>query len=160
MRKFMLFLSLFLLGSAAFAQQGMSKSDLKSEENSIREISKHWLDLENKRDYNAIADLFAEDGVAYRPNHDPIKGTDALKKYFSEQGQKNPKEVTDWSTDRVDVANSGDLAVEYGNYTSKNSGMSGNESDKGNYVTVYRKDNGKWKVVADVVNSTASTSPM
>lgn len=153
----MLFLSLFLLGLTGFAQQGMSKSDLKSEENAIREVSRHWLDLERSKDYNAIADLFAEDGIIYRPNHDPVKGPDDIRKYFNEQGQKNMKEVVDWSTDHVDIANSGELAVEYGNYTSKNGGESGNESDKGNYVTVYRKDNGKWKVIADVVNSTSSS---
>lgn len=157
----MLFLSLFFLGFTAFAQQGMSKADLKSEETAIRDISKHWLDLERSKDYNAIAGLFTSDGVLYRPNTEPVKGQEAIKKYFSEQGQKNPKEIIDWSTDRVDVANSGDLAIEYGNFTSKNSGLSGNESEKGNYVTVYRKDNGKWKVVTDVVNSTSpSKSPM
>jgi uncharacterized protein (TIGR02246 family) len=157
MKKLMLFLSLFFVGFAVHAQQGMSKPDLKSEENAIREISKHWLDLDRSKDYNAMAGLFADDGVLYRPNHEPVKGSDAIRSYFSEQGQKNPKEVVDWSTDRVDVANSGDLAVEYGNFTAKNSGLSGNESDKGNYVTVYRKDSsGKWKVVADIVNSTSS----
>jgi len=157
----MLFLSLFLLGFATHAQQGMSKSDLKAEETAIREISKHWLDLERSKDYKAIAELFAEDGCLYRPNQEPVQGSDAIRKYLSEQGQKNPKEVVDWSTDRVDIANSGELAVEYGKFTSKNAGLSGNESDKGNYVTVYKKDNGKWKVVADIVNSTnSSSSPM
>ncbi len=157
----MLFVSLFFLGFAVHAQQGMSKSDLKAEETAIREISKHWLDLERSKDYNAITELFADDGCLFRPNQEPVKGPDAIGKYLREQGQKNPKEVVDWSTDRVDVANSGELAVEYGNFTSKNAGLSGNESDKGNYVTVFRKENGKWKIVADIVNSTnSSTSPM
>lgn len=156
----MFFLGLFLLGFGTFAQQGMSKSDLASEENAIREISKHWLDLDRNRDFNAITDLFADDAILYRPNRDPIKGSDEIRKYFTEQGQKNPKEVSDWSTDHVDIASSGDLAVEYGNYTSKNSGTAGNESVKGNFVTVYKKDNGKWKIIADVTNTTSPTSPM
>ncbi|HLP74584.1 MAG TPA: SgcJ/EcaC family oxidoreductase [Bacteroidales bacterium] len=160
MKKYMLFLSLFLLGYGAFAQQGMSKPDLKSEEAAIRDISKHWLDLDRSRDFNAITDLFADDAVLYRTNQDPIKGADAIRKYFTEQGQKNPKEVSDWSTDHVDISGSGDLAVEYGNYSSKNGGSTGNESVKGNFVTVYKKDNGKWKIIADVTNTTSPTSPM
>lgn len=159
MKKFMLFLGLFILGFAAYAQQG-SKADLKAEENAIREISKNWLDLDRNNNVDGIVELFAEDGVLYRPDQEPVKGTEAIKKYLTEQREKNPKEVANWSTDRVDVANSGDLAVEYGNYNSENTGSSGNETASGTYVTVYKKDNGKWKIVADVVTSNKTENPM
>lgn len=149
----MIFLGLFLIGLAMNAQQGMSKADLKSEETAIREISKNWLDLDKKRDFDAMAGLFAEDAVLYRGNREPVKGQEAISKYFTEQGKKNPKEVNDWTTDRVDIAESGDLAVEYGHFSSENSGASGNETDKGNYITVFRKEDGKWKIVADMANS-------
>lgn len=153
MKKFMIFLGLFLFGLIMNAQQGMSKADLKAEEAAIREISKKWLELDKNRDFKAMTDLFSEDAVLYRGNREPVKGQEAIGKYFTEQGQKNPKEVNNWSTERVDVANSGELAVEYGKFNSENSGPSGNETDKGNYITVFRKEDGKWKVVADMTNS-------
>jgi ketosteroid isomerase-like protein len=68
--------------------------------------------------------------------------------------EQNPSEVVNWSTDRVDIASSGDMAVEFGKFESKNAGLNGKESDKGTYVTVFRKEKGKWKVTADFVNST------
>jgi uncharacterized protein (TIGR02246 family) len=159
MKKFMLFLGLFILGFAAYAQQG-SKADLKAEEAAIRGVSKNWLDLDRNKNVDGILELFADDGVLYRPDQEPVKGTEAIRKYFIEQYEKNPKEVANWSTDRVDVASSGDLAVEYGNYNSENTGSAGNETAKGTYVTVYKKDNGKWKVVADVVTSSKTDNTM
>lgn len=68
--------------------------------------------------------------------------------------EKNPKQDVTWSTDRVDVSTSGDLAVEYGKYDVKGLGAKGTESDQGRYVTVYKKVNGDWKVAADIGTST------
>ena len=59
-----------------------------------------------------------------------------------------------WITDRVEIAASGDLAVEYGSYTDTGLGLNGTETDKGKYITVYRKVNGAWRVAADIGNST------
>ena len=154
MKKFIGLLGLLFLGATAFAQQGgMSTSGSSADENAIKEISKKWLSMEKSHDYNGIADLFASDGVAYRTGKEPLVGPDAIKKHYTEEKDQNPKEVVDWSTDKVEVSKSGDLAVEYGNFTASNLGPNGSGSDKGNYITVYRKENGEWKVIADISNS-------
>ena len=55
---------------------------------------------------------------------------------------------------RVEVAASGDLAVEYGTWSETGLGPNGTEEDHGRYVTVFLKVNGAWKIAADASLST------
>lgn len=151
--KKIIFLGLIFLGLTAFAQQS-EKKDTKSDEQAIRAISKNWLELTKKNDLAGCAALFAENGVVFRTNQEPVVGPAAIKKHFTEMHDKNPKADINWSTDRVEVAASGDLAAEYGNYNIKGLGPNGTETDLGRYITVYRKVNGAWKVSADIGSST------
>lgn len=150
--KKLMFLGLLFLGLTAFAQE--KKSDTKADEQAIRDISKKWLEMQKKNDVAGISVLFADDGTSYSTNMDPAVGPAAIKKAYTDMQQKNPKREVDWSTERVDVAASGDLAVEYGKYHNKNMGPNGTDSDEGKYITVYKKINGAWKVFADVGSST------
>ena len=145
---------LVLSSFAVMAQPKADKTDTKSDEQAVRSISKNWLELTKKNDVAACAALFADDGVSYGMNQEPFVGPAAIKKHFAEMHDKNPKEMVDWSTDRVEVSSSGDLAVEYGKYDVKGLGPDGKNSDFGKYVTVYRKVNGEWKVAADIGSST------
>jgi uncharacterized protein (TIGR02246 family) len=151
MKKVIFFLGVILFGLTTFAQ---SKADLKSEEQAVRALSKNWMELTRKHEYAACAALFADDGISYSMNHDPFVGPDAIKKHFTEQDAKSPKADVTWTTERVEVASSGDMAVEYGKYNVKGLGPNGTDSDEGKYLTVYRKVNGTWKVAADIGTST------
>jgi ketosteroid isomerase-like protein len=77
-------------------------------------------------------------------------GPAAIQETFIKSREKYPELVVNWTTDNVEIAASGDLAVEYGSYTMTNQG----QEDHGKYVTVYRKVNGTWKVAADIGTST------
>ena len=151
MKKIIL-LGLVYLSLTTFAQQ--KPADTKSDEQAIRTLSMKWLELTKKHDIAACAALFADDGIEYSSNKEPSVGPAAIAKEFTRSHEKNPKEVVNWSTERVEVAASGDLAVEYGNYDVKALGKNGTKSDQGKYVTVYRKVNGTWKVAADIGAST------
>jgi uncharacterized protein (TIGR02246 family) len=154
MKKF-IFLGLMLFSLTAYPQQTEKKqADLKSDEQAIRSLSLKWLELTKKHDAAACAALFANDGIEYNMNKEPSVGPAEVQKEFIEMLQKNPKEEVNWSTNSVELAASGDLAVEYGNYDVKGLGPNGTESDRGKYVTVYRKVNGTWKVAADIGTST------
>lgn len=150
MKKIIL-LSLIFVSLATFAQQ--KPADPKSDEQAIRSISKNWLELTNKHDAAGSAALFAADGASYSSNHEPYVGIAAITKHYSDDLVQNPKQVVDWSTDKVDVATSGDMAVEYGKYNVTGLGTDGKGSDMGKYVTVYKKVNGAWKVAADIGTS-------
>jgi len=123
--------------------------DIAAEEEAIRAVSMRWLELARQRDAAGIAALFADDGRLIWTGQDPVVGPAAIQEFIASEFAANPMETVDWSTDRVEVAASGDLAVEYGTYSAQNRGQDGTEEDRGSYMAAYRKMNGSWMVVAD-----------
>jgi uncharacterized protein (TIGR02246 family) len=153
--KRVVFLSLIFFSLSIFGQKVEKKQvDLKAEEQAIRAISMKWLELVKSNNAAGVAALFADDGAEYNENQEPSVGPAAILRSITQDLKENPKEVVNWTTDRVDIATSIDLAVEYGSYTFTGLGLNGTGTDHGKYVTVYRKMNGIWKVVADITNST------
>ena len=158
--KKIVFLSLIFFSLAAFGQKVEKKQvDLKAEEQAIRSISMKWLELIKNHDDAGIAALFANDGIEYNENQEPAVGPVAIQKSFTQTQQQNPKEVVNWTTDRVEIAASSDLAIEYGSWAYTGLGLNGTGTDHGKYITVYRKVNGTWKVVADIGSSTKPKEP-
>ncbi len=157
-------LSVSVLSAAAalLAACGPSKPkvDLAAEEKAVRDISIHWLDLTKARDAAGEAGLFAADGIAFRLHHEPISGPAAYQAFAAKDYADNPKGETSWTTTSVAVAASGDLAVETGTYHLTQLGPKGNGEDDGNFVTVYKKVNGAWKIAQDIaVSSKPEASP-
>lgn len=147
------------LALGACAAQTPVAIDAAAEEQAIRAVSARWLELEKADDAAGVAALFTEDGIAYREDTDPISGPAAYRAYLERSFAENPSEVVDWSTDFVDVAASGDLAVEHGTWSSRGAGAGGEGEDEGRYLTVYRKVNGEWKVAADMSLGTRKAAP-
>jgi len=125
--------------------------DTAAEEQAVRAISMHWLELDGAKDAVGIAALFADDGVMYREHEAPIVGTAAIQQHESKNFAEQPQARASWTTDRVYVAESGEVAVEYGSYSV--AGLSDGD-DSGRYTTVYRKIGGEWKVASDMSIST------
>ena len=145
---------IFFALTACAPQAEKQQIDLNTEEQAIRSISMRWLELANSQDAAGVAALFTDDGVVFTDNQEPVVGQTAIQDFRTQRQEKNPKLVFDWITDRVEIAASGDLAIEYGSWTNTGGGLSGTEEDHGKYVTVYRKVNGTWKVAADIGIST------
>ena len=145
---------IFFALTACAPQAEKQKVDLKTEEQAIRSLSMKWLELDKAYDAAGQAALFADDGVALRENEEPAVGPTAIQNLCIRFYEQNPKVIPNWGTDRVEIAVSGDLAVEYGSWTGTDFGPTGTEEDHGKYITVYRKVNGIWKVAADIALST------
>jgi uncharacterized protein (TIGR02246 family) len=118
------------------------------EEEAIRDVSSRWLELAQAQDAAGVASLFAEDGVVHWEDHPPTSGREAIQAFMARDFAENPSSEGGFAPDRIDVAASGDLAVEHGAFQGP--------YNEGRYLTVYRKVGGEWKVQADM---SLGTSP-
>ena len=143
------------LALAACSQQAQKQQvDIKAEELAVRSISMKWLELNKSHDSEGMTTLFADDGIVYRQNQEPKAGVTAIKNFFIRDFEQNPKAISNWNTDRIEISSSGDLAIEYGSWKDTGRGPDGLVDDQGKYVTLYRKVNGVWKVTTDISIST------
>jgi ketosteroid isomerase-like protein len=150
---------IFLVLASCTQETAQQKVDLKAEEQIIRSISMKWLEAAKNHENESVSSLFMENGVVYRENQEPTVGIDAIKSLFTKDFEQNPKVVVNWVTEHVEIATSGDFAVEYGSWNDTGRGLDGTGSDHGRYVTVYQKVNGVWKISSDFSLSTVAEEP-
>ena len=146
---------IFFALSACTQQTDRQKVNLQTEEQAVRALSKHWAELFRNIDPTGEASLFLENGVVYREKQEPVVGQKAIRDLFdSDHKEQNPKQISNWITDRVEVSESGELAIEYGDWSYTGGDISGTKEDHGKYISVYKKVNGKWKISTDMSLST------
>jgi uncharacterized protein (TIGR02246 family) len=141
---------------SACAAQTPPTVDTAAAEAEVRDLSMRWLEFERNRDAAGIAALFAADGTMYRGDREPIVGNAAIRAHLEREFAENPAEVAEWATDHVDVASSGDLAIERGTWSVQNAGPDGTGTDGGRYLAVLRRVDGEWKYIADMTMSTTA----
>ena len=147
------FLALLAVGCAAESAPAPTV-DVAADEQAIRDISMQWLELDRAKNAAGITALMADDGTWFREGRDPLVGAAAQQAYMTQDWAENPTGQVTWATDRVEVATSGDMAVEYGTWSITSAGPDGTGTDGGKYTTVFRKVNGQWKVSSDMSLST------
>jgi ketosteroid isomerase-like protein len=112
-------------------------------------LDARWLKAVEARDAKGEAAMFATDGVAYRQHNGPLDRA-AYETFEIKFFADNPKSIGAWSTTGIAVAASGDLAVQTGQFSTTGLGPKGVGEDRGNFVTVWKKVNGEWKVAHDI----------
>ncbi|PYQ32992.1 MAG: hypothetical protein DMF57_10965 [Acidobacteria bacterium] len=146
MRKFAVVLSLALL-LAACASMNTSTTPATDAEAAIRAAEPGFIRAFNAGDADAVARYYSDDAVFLAPNAPIAKGMSGVRDAFR-AFLTSMHPTLSFTPDRI--VQSGDMAYEYGHYTTQSS--AGN--DMGNYMTVWRRmPNGDWKIVADSVNS-------
>jgi uncharacterized protein (TIGR02246 family) len=130
------------------------KVDKQAEEQVIRDIGRKWEQMFANRDTSGIAALFADDGYEMPPNTKAMKGPDEVRKGVGDMLRTTKDFKLTFAPGTVSVADAGDMAFERGTYKVSFTGPRGKKiEDRGNYVTVWKKVNGQWKVLADINSS-------
>jgi uncharacterized protein (TIGR02246 family) len=157
-------LALVWLGACAAPEQPAEPAappppavDVAAEAEAIRARSAEWMALAQAKDASGIATgIFAEDGVSLFDG-DVWLGRSAIEAGQAADYAENPNSTIQWTTSKVEVAASGDLAYERGSTISDPDGPGDAPERRGEYLTVWKKIDGVWRAVADA--GTGMTTP-
>src|SRR5437588_6913201 len=141
--------ALVAIGIAAIAPAAQSQT---RDERAIRALSDQWQRDIAAQNVDRIVALHAPDAVIMFSHAPLVTGTTAIRGVYSDM-VKIPGMVLHWTPTRIEVA-SPTVATEYGTYTESYDTPQGKESDAGNYVIIWHKINGQWRVALDAPNTT------
>ena len=133
----------------AVAQQAVDRA---AEEEKIRELDRRWVEAVQAGDFEAAGKFYAEDGLIMPPGAAQGAGTKAAAEFWKAISEL-PNGSMDFGPTRIEVAESGDMAYEVGTWTLGFDGDQGRVEDEGKYVVVWTKQDGEWRVAADIFNS-------
>ena len=150
--------SFALLGASMLAvlATGCDKqaaTDVDSVKAAIKADEKAWNEQfhAKPRDQEALVAHYADDGYFVAPGVKAADGLTAIRSAYA-MGLNDPAFDISFSSDKIDIAGSGDLAYARGHFTEKYTDQKSGKvmSNSGSYITVYRKQqDGGWKAVED-----------
>jgi uncharacterized protein (TIGR02246 family) len=129
--------------------------DIAAEQGKIRDLEAAWSKDAGAKDLEKSIANYADDAIMLTPGAPAAKGKDAIRAAWKDM-LADPKGKLAFSTERVDVSASGDLASSKGSYTMTMTNPKTKKpvEDKGSYVTVYKKQaDGNWKAIEDLTSS-------
>jgi uncharacterized protein (TIGR02246 family) len=123
-----------------------------SAEHEIRAHVIAWNEKAARRDLEGCVGYFAADGAFMAPHAPAARGTQAIRRAWSQMFAL-PGLVVTFGPTTVTVAASDDLAYEDGIWATGFDTPEGRRDDHGKYIVVWRKRDGAWRVMADIFNS-------
>jgi len=149
-RTWLAFLLIVLAGCSTAPQA--PAVDASAEEAKIRDaevtVMKNWA----AKDAEKILTFYADDATLMTPGMPAMKGKDAMRPVLKTL-LSDPNLKLDFSSQRIEVGRSGDVAFSQGTYqmTVTDPKTKKAVTDKGSYVTGYKKQaDGSWKAVSDI----------
>ncbi|MEH6516719.1 MAG: DUF4440 domain-containing protein [Halioglobus sp.] len=116
-------------------------------EGEIEALEAKWSGLFGARDLDGIMALMARNSVLIMPGSAPIVGTDAIRR--ATKAMLESSDSVSWRSEFAFIAPSGDMAYDYGRALTKSAD---GPVIEGYYLVVWVKENGEWKVAADIFN--------
>ena len=147
-----------LAALAALSASGCTKGaeasvDTAKISDGIKAQEAQWVKDYAAKDMNALAGHYADDAALAGPG-DPVATSDAERRKLLQAFVTDPNLKLSFSSDRVEVAQSGDLASSRGHYSLTTTDKATNKpvDSTGTYLTVYKKQqDGSWKAVEDFI---------
>lgn len=151
MRRAFRIVTLSAVAASAGCAPAAPKVDTAAIEQTIRQEVKTWNGYLAAGNDSAVAALYTEDAVLMPPNLARISGRASIRQFWAQfLALKVTGEI---STTSVQVASSGDLAVEAGTYHLTVPTPGGPQTDTGKYLVSWTRGSDGWHVVWDIWNS-------
>ncbi|MDH3284755.1 MAG: DUF4440 domain-containing protein [Acidobacteriota bacterium] len=112
------------------------------------DTSEKWEAAYNSGDAAAIAALYTEGGLMMPPNAEAMQGRKAIETYLVDDIKAAPGRL---EIETAEHGHSGNLGFARGTWAMHDA--DGNVVDKGKWVEVRKKVNGKWMIHSDIWNS-------
>ncbi len=135
--------------SLLFVSCQPAKPDLAKIRTEIQALENGYADGLNAKVANAVAIYYSDDAVSMDNNAPAASGKDAILKMIQQEiASDTTKNVVSFET--IDIFAAGDLVVETGKATYKDS--DGNVVKSGKYMSLFEKRDGKYLCIRDIYN--------
>jgi uncharacterized protein (TIGR02246 family) len=125
-----------------------SREDIRA---MVGRINREYTRAYNAGQLDKILDFFAEDAITLSPDQPPVRGREALRRYYQEGFKREINR--DLVLVSIRVETSGDLLYDAGRWeNSLPMPEGGTKKFSGYYLSVYKKIQGQWKIVANTFN--------
>ena len=123
-----------------------------ADKEAVGAVNAAWFKAYNAHDVDAISALYADDAVLSAPGAPSARGAAAIKEAFRKDIAAATKAgIANNAGTSADVGVSGDLAWEWNTFSATD--KSGKVVERGKYVTLFERRNGKWVIIRDIWNS-------
>jgi uncharacterized protein (TIGR02246 family) len=132
-------------------EKAAEPTDAESVKSALKADEKNWLDEFKKGNLEAIAGHYADDAYFASSAGPAANGSTEIRQFFANGLTDKNFKVT-LSSDKMDVAASGDLAYSRGHFSEQYTDPKTGKimAQDGSFVSVYKKqDDGSWKMVED-----------
>ena len=144
-------LALSLTACEKYENKGGASADPGAVKSAIKADEKKWNQQVKAKDTEGLAGHYADDAYFVAPGMAPADGSTAIRQFYANASTDPALDVT-ITSDKIDVAGSGDMAYSRGHFTEKYTDRKTGKvmTDKGSYLAVYQKQSdGSWKIVQD-----------
>lgn len=144
------------------AQKSQNQGDIAAVKPALTAIEAGWNQAFHTKNLDAIVTPYASDAVLVLPGLPAQVGTSAIRNVYVE-ALKDPNFDLTLAIDRMEVANSGDLAFTQGHFTMKGTDPQTKQATTtatGSYATIYKKQaDGEWKAIQDWAAANPPAAP-
>lgn len=117
----------------------------------IAAVNRQFEDAARKGDLVRLASLYTADAIALPPDGQPVRGRDNIQQMWGNIARQLG--LTDVQLNTLDLEVTGDTAYEVGEAKLS---LSGGASPALNFVVVWKKVGGQWRLHRDIWNTKAS----
>ena len=125
----------------------LTAADVSKASEEIVDLESEWSKMFGANDLEGIMKMLAQDSVLIMPGAEPVIGAEDIRRVTQEM-LASDDEVS-WKSTFASVAPSGDMAYDYGTATTR---LADGSEIQGHYLVVWVKEDGQWKVAADMFN--------
>ena len=144
------FFILAVCGSAAACAVATTSSGRDATESSLMQADRNFAVATHARGIDGWMSYYASDAIRIRYRGNMVRGHDAIRQ-FDLPNISDTTSTLNWEPTDAYVYNGGTIGSTTGRYwvTSRRTADAGKELGRGRYVTMWRREGGRWLVIMD-----------